>query len=69
MFRILWRASSRASEAGSFSPQMDDIITYINRAGEKILGYTKHELAGKPFDIFQPERKANHGPFPSGPFG
>lgn len=31
---------------------MDDTINYINRAGEKILGYSKNELAGKPFAIF-----------------
>jgi PAS domain S-box-containing protein len=38
--------------SGIILTQMDDIITYINRAGEKILGYTKHELVEKPFDIF-----------------
>jgi PAS domain S-box-containing protein len=38
--------------SGIILTQMDDIITYINRAGEKILGYTKHQLAGKAFDIF-----------------
>jgi PAS domain S-box-containing protein len=38
--------------SGIILTQMDDIITYINRAGEKILGYTQHELAGKAFDIF-----------------
>ena len=31
---------------------MDDKITYINRAGEKILGFSKNELEGKPFGIF-----------------
>jgi len=31
---------------------MDDKITYINRAGEKILGYSRNELVGKPFAIF-----------------
>ena len=43
--------------SGIILTQMDDIITYINRAGEKILGYTKHELAGKPFDIFSLREK------------
>ncbi len=31
---------------------MNDTITYINRAGERILGYSKDELVNKPFDIF-----------------
>ena len=31
---------------------IDDQITYVNRAGEKILGYSKEELAGKPATIF-----------------
>jgi PAS domain S-box-containing protein len=31
---------------------MNDTITYINRAGERILGYSKDELVNKSFDIF-----------------
>ena len=31
---------------------MNDTITYINRAGERMLGYSKKELLGKPFSIF-----------------
>ena len=31
---------------------MNDTITYINRAGERILGYSKDELVNKPFSIF-----------------
>jgi PAS domain S-box-containing protein len=38
--------------SGIILTRMDDTITYINRAGERILGYTKPELLGKPFDIF-----------------
>jgi two-component system, NtrC family, nitrogen regulation sensor histidine kinase GlnL len=38
--------------SGIILTRMDDTITYLNRAGEKILGYVKHELVGKPFEIF-----------------
>lgn len=31
---------------------MDDHITYINKAGERILGYLKGDLIGRPFAIF-----------------
>ena len=31
---------------------MNDTITYINRAGERILGYSKDEMMNKPFSIF-----------------
>ena len=37
--------------SGIILTQMDDTITYINRAGEKILGYVKHDLLEKPFAI------------------
>ncbi len=30
----------------------NDVVTYINKAGEKILGYSKEEVIGKPFSIF-----------------
>jgi PAS domain S-box-containing protein len=32
--------------------EMNDRITYINKAGERILGYSKDEVIGKPFRIF-----------------
>ena len=38
--------------SGIIITEMDDTITYINRAGERILGYSKEELLGKPFSIF-----------------
>ena len=38
--------------SGIILTRIDDTITYINRAGEWILGYSKQELAGRPFDIF-----------------
>ncbi len=31
---------------------MNDIITYINRAGERILGFSQNELVSQPFSIF-----------------
>ncbi len=43
--------------SGIILNQMDDTITYINRAGERILGYTKHELVGRPFEIFHLREK------------
>jgi PAS domain S-box-containing protein len=38
--------------SGIIITEMNDTITYINRAGERILGYSKQELLGKPFSIF-----------------
>ena len=38
--------------SGIILTRMDDTITYLNRAGEKILGYVRNELVGKPFEIF-----------------
>jgi len=31
---------------------INDTVTYINKAGERILGYSKEEVIGKPFIIF-----------------
>jgi PAS domain S-box-containing protein len=36
---------------------INDTITYINRAGERILGYSKEELVNKPFHIFDLREK------------
>jgi PAS domain S-box-containing protein len=38
--------------SGIIITEMNDTITYINKAGERILGYPKEELMGKPFSIF-----------------
>jgi two-component system sensor histidine kinase AtoS len=38
--------------SGIIITEKKDIITYINRAGERILGYSRDELIGKPFSIF-----------------
>jgi len=38
--------------SGIIITEINDQITYINRAGERILGYSKDELIGKPFGIF-----------------
>jgi PAS domain S-box-containing protein len=34
-----------------------DTVTYINKAGERILGYSKDEVVGKPFGIFSLREK------------
>jgi PAS domain S-box-containing protein len=31
---------------------MNDTVTYINKAGERILGYSKEEVVAKPFTLF-----------------
>ena len=31
---------------------INDTVTYINKAGERILGYSKEEVIGRPFGIF-----------------
>jgi PAS domain S-box-containing protein len=38
--------------SGIIITEMNDTITYINRAGERMLGYSKKELLGNPFSIF-----------------
>ena len=38
--------------SGIIITEMDDTITYVNRAGERILGYSKDDLIGKSFSIF-----------------
>jgi PAS domain S-box-containing protein len=38
--------------SGIIITEINDQVTYINRAGERILGYSKDELIGKPFGIF-----------------
>jgi len=38
--------------SGIIITEMNDTITYVNRAGERMLGYSKKELMGKPFNIF-----------------
>lgn len=45
--------------SGIIITEMNDRITYINRAGENILGYSKDELIGKPFGIFGLREKQN----------
>ncbi|NWG03853.1 MAG: PAS domain S-box protein [Syntrophaceae bacterium] len=38
--------------SGIIITEMNDTITYINKAGERMLGFSKEELYGKPFNIF-----------------
>ncbi|OGP54276.1 MAG: hypothetical protein A2162_09150 [Deltaproteobacteria bacterium RBG_13_52_11b] len=35
--------------SGILIARINDAVTYINRAGERILGYSKNELIGRPF--------------------
>jgi len=43
--------------SGIIITEMNDTITYINRAGERMLGYSKENLTGKPFSIFSLREK------------
>ncbi len=43
--------------SGIIITEMNDTITYINKAGERILGYRKEELIGRPFSIFSLKEK------------
>jgi len=43
--------------SGIIITEMNDTITYINKAGERILGFSKEELMGKPFSIFSLREK------------
>jgi PAS domain S-box-containing protein len=38
--------------SGIIITEMNDSITYINRAGERMLGYSKEEVVGRPLSIF-----------------
>ena len=43
--------------SGILITESNDTITYINHAGERILGYPKEEVIGKPFSIFNLKEK------------
>jgi PAS domain S-box-containing protein len=43
--------------SGIIITEMNDTITYINKAGERILGFSKEELMSKPFSIFSLREK------------
>jgi len=48
--------------SGIIITEMNDTITYINRAGERMLGFPKEELIGKPFNIFRLKEKQSAVP-------
>jgi PAS domain S-box-containing protein len=48
--------------SGIIITEMNDTITYINKAGERILGYTIEELMGQPFSIFSLKEKQSAAP-------
>jgi len=48
--------------SGIIITEMNDTTTYINRAGERMLGFSKEELIGKPFNIFSLKEKQSAVP-------
>lgn len=48
--------------SGILITEMNDTITYINRAGEQILGYSKEEVIGKSFHLFGLKEKQGGTP-------
>ena len=48
--------------SGIIITEMNDTITYINKAGERILGYPKEELMGRAFNIFGLKEKQSATP-------
>src|SRR5512144_2530281 len=38
--------------SGIIITEMNDTITYMNRAGERMLGYSKEEVMGQPLNLF-----------------
>jgi PAS domain S-box-containing protein len=48
--------------SGIIITEMNDTITYLNKAGERILGYTVEELVGQPFSIFSLREKQSAAP-------
>ena len=43
--------------SGIIITEMNDTITYINRAGERMLGYSKEEVIGRPLSLFSLKEK------------
>src|SRR5574341_1065768 len=48
--------------SGIIITEMNDTITYINKAGERILGYAKEDLMGRDFSIFGLKEKQSTTP-------
>ncbi len=48
--------------SGIIITEMNDTITYINRAGERMLGYTKEEVIGRPLSLFGLKEKQSMVP-------
>ena len=51
-----YRAVAESAAYGILTMTQDSIVTSINPAGEKIFGYSKVELLGKPITALMPER-------------
>ncbi len=43
--------------SGIIITEMNDTLTYINRAGERMLGYSKEEVIGRPLSLFALKEK------------
>ncbi len=48
--------------SGIIITEMNDCITYINRAGERMLGYSKEEVIGRPLSLFGLKEKQSAVP-------
>lgn len=48
--------------SGIIITEMNDTLTYINRAGERMLGYSKEEVIGRPLSIFALKEKQSAVP-------
>ncbi len=51
--------------SGILIARMNDAVTFINRAGERMLGYSKNELIGKTFQQSGPAGKTGSRSFSS----
>jgi PAS domain S-box-containing protein len=58
----LFRLATEASPSGVILVDHGGLIVLVNSHAEKLFGYSREELIGKPVDILVPERFANEHP-------